>query len=81
MFACLLLFTALLTAASGSSPAPIVRRIDIEGNLRIPAESILRRVSLIPGTPFDQARSEADLKRLYSLGVFEQVQVETGAAG
>ncbi|MDD1678451.1 MAG: hypothetical protein LUO93_04610, partial [Methanomicrobiales archaeon] len=70
-----------MPAALNASPAPIIRRIEIEGNSRISAASILRQISSAPNMPFDSAKSQLDLKKLYALGLFEDLQVQSRDAG
>jgi outer membrane protein insertion porin family len=57
--------------------SPTIRKVEVEGNVRTPAISILRRVSSAPDSPFDPAKSQQDLKKLYDMGLFESVQVIT----
>jgi outer membrane protein insertion porin family len=54
-----------------------VRRIDVEGNLRTKDVVVRRELRIAPGEPFDGARIRKSLDRLYNLGYFEEVNVET----
>lgn len=82
MYLCLF-FIALLAsgAPAASRTPPAVREIVVEGNSRIPAESILRQVSAASNLPFDSARAAADLKKLHGTGLFEDVQVQSRDSG
>ncbi|PYV33203.1 MAG: hypothetical protein DMG09_22815, partial [Acidobacteria bacterium] len=64
-----------------ASPAPRVRQVRVEGNLRIPAATIRHYISVSPDAPFDPAAAEADVRKLHALGMFRQVSVLTQDAG
>ena len=81
MFLCLFLLTALIPGASNAPIAPIVRNVTVEGNSRIPADAILRQLSAAPNSAFNSKTSQQDLQKLYKLGLFEDVQVQTRDAG
>jgi outer membrane protein insertion porin family len=80
MFLSLLFFSAVLSGAS-NAPAVSIRKVEIEGNHRISSLSILRQISAIPNIPFDPAIPRNDLKKLYSLGIFEDLKIESRDAG
>jgi outer membrane protein insertion porin family len=75
------LIVSLLAGAPAAPAPPTVRHIEVEGNFRAPAVSILRQVSLAPNSPFDPAKSQQDIKRLYDMGLFEDVQISARDAG
>jgi outer membrane protein insertion porin family len=54
-----------------------VNRIDVRGNLRTKDVVIRRELRIWPGDPFDGAAIRRSLDRLYNLGYFEEVNVET----
>jgi len=54
-----------------------VHRIDIEGNLRTKDIVVRRDLRIAPGEAFNGARIRKSLDRLYNLGYFEEVNVET----
>ena len=54
---------------------PIVRGIAVEGNRRIETAAILARIGTTVGTPLDRRRLSDDLKAVYELGYFEEVEV------
>jgi outer membrane protein insertion porin family len=80
MSSCLILLGAIL---SGQIYADVtmVRRVEVIGNFRVPAESILRQVSAASERPFDPAASQADLRKLYGMGVFQNVEIDSRDAG
>lgn len=52
--------------ADASAPGQ-VRRVAVEGDLRLTTISILRQISTAPGSRFDSAKSREDLRRLFRL--------------
>ena len=65
-----------------SVPASLtIRSVTVEGNSRVPAETILRRLSAAPNSPFNPVRSQEDLRTLFNLGIFEDLQVQSKKAG
>jgi len=54
-----------------------VNRVDIRGNLRTKDVVIRRELRINPGEPFDGKRIRRSLERLYNLGYFEEVNVDT----
>jgi outer membrane protein assembly complex protein YaeT len=77
MYVCLFLIAALLPGPPNAPSPPTIEKIVIEGNLRIPAATILRQISQAPNCSFDPVKSRKDLQKLYSLGMFEDVQVQS----
>src|SRR5437867_10767162 len=71
----------LLAAQLYASPELVVREVKVEGNLRAPSATILRHISLSPGRRFDPAAVQRDLRELQSLGIFENIEVDTREAG
>ena len=55
----------------------LVDRIDIRGNLRTKDTVVRRELRIQPGEPFDGTRIRRSIERLYNLGYFEEVNVET----
>ena len=54
-----------------------VNRIEVQGNLRTKDVVVRRELRIYPGDPFNGARIRKSLERLYNLGYFEEVNVET----
>ncbi len=79
MYSFLFLISAAIATANPDIPR--VRRVEIVGNLRVSAAGILRQISTAPEKPFDPNLAQADLRKIYSMGVFQNVTVESAAAG
>jgi outer membrane protein insertion porin family len=58
-----------------SAEGPPVVEIRVVGNRRIEADAIRGRVATRVGEPFDAARTREDLRRVFDLGFFRDVQV------
>ncbi|MBI3323880.1 MAG: outer membrane protein assembly factor BamA [Candidatus Omnitrophica bacterium] len=54
-----------------------VDRIDIRGNLRTKDVVVRRELRIYPGETFDGKKIRRSVERLYNLGFFEEVNVET----
>ncbi|MFT5207372.1 MAG: outer membrane protein insertion porin family [Candidatus Omnitrophota bacterium] len=53
----------------------VVSAIEIEGNDTVAQQTILSQIRTVPGRPLNQSLLSEDLKRLYSLGFFRDVQI------
>jgi outer membrane protein insertion porin family len=58
-------------------PLPAVRDIAVEGNRRIQSPTILNRVQTRIGDPFAPASLRDDVRSIFGLGFFDDVQVRT----
>jgi outer membrane protein insertion porin family len=75
-FALLLGPLPVLAQAPGTSGRPIlVKEIAVQGNRRVQEAVILGRVSLKIGSPFVANRTAEDIRSIFSLGFFDDVQV------
>ncbi|OGX31960.1 MAG: outer membrane protein assembly factor BamA [Omnitrophica WOR_2 bacterium RIFCSPHIGHO2_12_FULL_64_13] len=54
-----------------------VHRVEVQGNLRTRDVVIRRELRIHPGQPFDGKLIRRSIERLYNLGYFEEVNVET----
>ncbi|MDQ7781692.1 MAG: outer membrane protein assembly factor BamA [Desulfomonilaceae bacterium] len=54
---------------------PKIGKIHIEGNRRVQTETILNRVEMKPGTQFRKSAIGEDIRRIYDLGYFDDVQI------
>lgn len=54
-----------------------INRIDIQGNLRTKDVVVRRELRVYPGEPFNGVKIRKSIDRLYNLGYFEEVNVET----
>jgi outer membrane protein assembly complex protein YaeT len=77
----LLFVAAFISGTAGAYSAPLVRHIQVEGNVRIPEQSILQQISTISDEPLAPINISEDLKKLYRCGFFEDVQVLSRNAG
>jgi outer membrane protein insertion porin family len=77
---------ALLTPTSGVLPALTVAAeqaggkvtaLEVRGNKRIELPAIVGRLTLKPGDPYTPENVRGQIKILYEMGFFEDVQVET----
>jgi outer membrane protein insertion porin family len=66
----------VLAQAPGTSGRPIlVKEIAVQGNRRVQEAVILGRVGLKIGSPFVANRTAEDIRAIFSLGFFDDVQV------
>src|SRR4029453_15276161 len=70
----LFLFALLLPFAPRA--AETVRAVAVEGNSKIESESILKNVKTKAGSAFSRETVNEDLKALYALGYFSDVEVD-----
>jgi outer membrane protein insertion porin family len=70
-----LLTLGLALRASAQGP-PRVDRIEISGNQRVEAEAIRVRLRLAAGEPFDAAKIDEDVRELYRMGFFSNVEAD-----
>ncbi len=72
----LFLFLFLIVVSSGFAQQGLVRRIVIFGNERISEEVILHEIKSAVGEPLSKERIRDDVKAIYQLGYFRDVQVD-----
>lgn len=79
----LVLLLAGAVALANVPPQPRVRSIEIEGNRRIPAATVLYHITTRPQSPFSPEQIAADLRKLHSLGFVRRavVSARPAAAG
>jgi len=58
-----------------------VTSVDISGNTMLDSQAILNALRIKPGGTYNEAKATSDLKRIYAMGYFDDVQVETNPAG
>ena len=70
-----------LSWISGGFPQALaeqrVRKVHISGNVRIPAESIVHRLTTRPHQVYRKESVETDIRRLFQLGCFSMIDVRT----
>lgn len=54
-----------------------VHRIEVQGNLRTKDVIVRRELRIYPGEPFNGKKIRRSIERLYNLGFFEEVSVDT----
>ncbi len=76
----ILVFLAVVSGWSiARAQAPqIVSEVRISGNQRVEADAIRIHISSRPGGPYDEATVDQDVKAIYKMGLFEQVNAEVG---
>jgi outer membrane protein insertion porin family len=75
-FYTLLVTTGLLATPLLLGALPTIRDIHVEGNTRIPAETITHRLLYRKGGTFDENLSTKAIEAIYSLNAFDQVIIE-----
>lgn len=60
---------------------PVIGAIKIEGNKRIQKDAILNKMELKEGAPFRRSAVGEEIREIYSLGYFDDVQIETEENG
>jgi len=82
IFFALLLLTAGLAAAQAPAtpappgPAPVIKDLVVQGNRRVQEAVILGRVSAKAGAPFQPSRLAEDVRAIFALGFFDDVQLK-----
>ncbi len=67
---------ALAQAPPPASPAVLVKEIAVQGNRRVQEAVILGRVNVKVGAPFQPTRLAEDIRAIFSLGFFDDVQLK-----
>ncbi|MDD4939566.1 MAG: outer membrane protein assembly factor BamA [Candidatus Omnitrophica bacterium] len=84
--ASLFIFSVLITAGITFSPAKaqpegtsgkLVTAIEIKGNKSISSNTIVSKIKTKTGSPYQEAVISDDLKRLYLLGYFSDIKIDT----
>ena len=63
------------------SSVETIQRITIEGNRHIEQQAIVGKLSIQVGDPFSQEQIREEIQTIYSMGFFEEVEVETQSVG
>jgi len=64
----------LLSAPAGWAQSDIISEINVQGNRRIPAETVKARIFTHPGDIYDPAALERDFNSLWNTGYFEDIR-------
>ncbi len=65
---------AVLLTSLSSAQSDVISEIDIQGNRRIPAETVRARIFTHPGDIYDTASLERDFNSLWNTGYFEDIK-------
>ena len=71
-----LFFAFILFVGTCSAQQGVIESIVIQGNRRIPAETIRARMFTKPGDVYDQAALERDFNSLWNTGYFDDLRIE-----
>jgi outer membrane protein insertion porin family len=74
-FGCILgIALALLSASASWAQTDVISEIDVQGNRRIPAETVKARIFTHAGDIYDPAALERDFNSLWNTGYFEDIR-------
>ncbi len=76
VFIFFLSFLIFSTFAMLAQAAETVMAVEVEGNGKIEKETVLKLLQTSPGSPYSLEQISKDLKEIYALGFFSDVQVE-----
>ncbi len=68
---------AFLFAEEGAPEKEVIVEIQVKGNYAVSTATILNRVKVRPGDEFQESAVNKEIKRLYAMGYFSDVSVET----
>ena len=74
LFSMSLFFLCISTAPAEA--APLIKLIEIKGNRKISDNAIFSKMKSGAGIPFSKNTVQEDIKRLYSIGHFDDIRVE-----
>ncbi len=66
-----------VSAASGQPQDLTVERLAVQGNQRIESAAILGKVTLKKGDPLTTQATQEQIRLIYEMGFFDDVQVQT----
>ncbi len=65
---------AIFLASASWAQTDVISEIDVQGNRRIPAETVKARIFTHPGDIYDPAGLERDFNALWNTGYFEDIR-------
>jgi len=65
-----------LSPSGGRATEPVLARVAIEGNVRVEDDAIRVNLESRPGGPLDRGRVDRDVRAIYQMGFFDQVDVD-----
>ena len=74
--AALAIVLSLAAAVSAQQPPILIREITVEGNRRVQEAVILGRVKSAIGAPFSPPQLSEDVRSIFALGFFDDVQLK-----
>jgi len=77
----LVFISCLVNAGALAAEEKVVGTIEVSGNEAVSSFLILSQIETKQGAPFSPLKAREDLKRIYALGMFSDVQVETVDSG
>jgi outer membrane protein insertion porin family len=75
------LLAALVGRLAAAEPPQTVATVGVEGNLRVEQDAIRVQLRTRPGEPYDPAVLDADVRAIYGMGFFDQVDADVSPAG
>jgi outer membrane protein insertion porin family len=66
---------------AAEEPKQTVASVGVEGNLRVEQDAIKVLLRTQPGQPYDPALLDADIRAIYGMGFFDQVDADVTEAG
>ena len=70
-----------LAAVEPGEAGENVASVSVEGNLRVEQDAIKVQLRTQPGMPYDAAALDADIRAVYGMGFFDQVDADVSPAG
>lgn len=58
-----------------------VASVSVAGNTIVSSQAILNTLRIRPGGTYNEAKATSDIKRIYAMGYFDDVQVDTSPSG
>ncbi len=75
VMAAVTLCSLVLAAAAQPQPTIVVKELVVEGNRRVQEAVILGRIKTAPGAPFNASQVSEDVRSVFALGFFDDVQL------
>ena len=71
----LLVISFLVPVFAASASAIYVKEVKVEGAVRVPQQTIYTNLRMKPGVPFDREGVSQDVRHLFEMGAFQDIQV------
>ncbi|MDP3296649.1 MAG: outer membrane protein assembly factor BamA [Thermodesulfovibrionia bacterium] len=76
LFPLIFLISANINISESAEGVPIIKSIEIKGNKKIETETIQSKIKNRVSIPFSQETVQQDIKSLYGLGYFDDIEAE-----